>query len=64
MKAEAYKFKLLGEKQYQERRAQGTEPNDLFSHLIAGNKQGQFVPPIALSTWRILILSGLLAKPI
>jgi hypothetical protein len=45
MKEEAYKFKVLGSKQYRERRAPGTEPNDLFSHLIAGNKNGQLVPP-------------------
>lgn len=36
IKTQARAFSALGKEQYRKRRSQGTEPNDLFSHLIAG----------------------------
>lgn len=34
VKKKASQFRELGSKQYDERRIQGTEPNDIFSYLI------------------------------
>jgi hypothetical protein len=33
-KRKAIQFRDLGSKQYEERRVQGTDPNDIFSYLI------------------------------
>ena len=37
VKTQAHAFSALGKAQYMKRRQQGTEPNDLFSHLIRGD---------------------------
>ena len=37
VKTQAHAFAALGKAQYKKRRQQGTEPNDLFSHLIRGD---------------------------
>lgn len=50
-RSEAQKFKKISQNQYAERRARGTEPNDLFSHLIEGNKNGQYVKVKIQKIW-------------
>ena len=40
VKEQAQAFAALGRAQYAKRRQQGTEPNDLFSHLIKGDPKG------------------------
>ncbi|KIW97748.1 uncharacterized protein Z519_01332 [Cladophialophora bantiana CBS 173.52] len=36
----AGRFKALSKQSYKERRAKGTVPNDIFTHILAGNKDG------------------------
>lgn len=50
-KADTEMFKEISQKQYAERRVRGTEPNDLFSHLIEGNKHGQYVNLAMARKW-------------
>ena len=34
------RFKNLSKDSFHERRIKGTEPDDIFTHIIAGNKDG------------------------
>jgi hypothetical protein len=37
----AGRFKALSKQSFRERRAKGTEPDDIFSFILAGNKDGE-----------------------
>ncbi|KAJ9606262.1 hypothetical protein H2200_009223 [Cladophialophora chaetospira] len=55
----AGRFKSLSSKAFKERRAKGTEPDDIFTHIIAGNKDGTTTTETDLEADApILIIAG------
>ncbi|KAJ9606266.1 hypothetical protein H2200_009227 [Cladophialophora chaetospira] len=49
---------LLARQQYEQRRPQGTEPNDIFSHLLAGNEKQQVTKENELAADAAILFVG------
>ena len=49
---------LLARQQYEHRRPQGAEPNDIFSHILAGNKKQQVTSEYELAADAAILFVG------
>lgn len=58
VKEQTRRSALLARQQYEQRRPQGTEPNDIFSHILAGNEKQQVTSEYELAADAALLFVG------